>query len=156
MNNLVRDVEIKLVDDAHRTVLSFVKRGYCDGGVWTWDDWGVAVKPRSQKMLMHNRRQPTLTPARYLKQLPDGRRVLQLSGLTLRWEKVTPELDRLVEHNVPTLTIDQLRDCIRYRRDGQAAGQRSAATNRSSQSMVSMSRMRGVFGYAPLAAVHRF
>jgi hypothetical protein len=31
---------------------------------------------------------------------------------------------------------------------------RRAATNRSSESMVSMSRMRGAYGCAPLAALH--
>jgi hypothetical protein len=108
----VQNIEIKLFDSLGRTVLSFVKRAYCDGDVWTSDDWGVAVKPRSKKMLMHNRSQPTQTTARYLKQLPDGRQVLELRGLTLRWEKVTPVLDKLAEHNVPTLTVDQLRDCV--------------------------------------------
>jgi hypothetical protein len=97
--------EIKLVDSRGRTVLSFVKRDD--------DDWAVAVKPRSRKMLMHNRPQPTQTPGRYLTQLPDGRRELQLPGLTLRWEKVTPILDKLAEHDVTTpLTIDQLRGII--------------------------------------------
>jgi hypothetical protein len=110
----VRDTEIKLVDHRGRTVLSFVKRAYCDGGVWTSDDWDVTVKPRSRKMLMHSRTQPTQTGDRYLKKLPDGRLELELPGLTLRWEKVTPVLDKLVEHGVTTpLTIDQLRDCIR-------------------------------------------
>jgi hypothetical protein len=33
---------------------------------------------------------------------------------------------------------------------------RRAATNRSSESMVSMSRMRGAYGCALLAALHRF
>lgn len=45
-----------------------------------------------------------------------GRRVLELPGLTLRWEKVTPVLDRLTaqsaEHDTLTLTIDQLRECV--------------------------------------------
>jgi hypothetical protein len=113
MSEDVRDTEIKLVNASGRTVLSFVKRAYCDDGVWTCDEWGVALKPRSQKMLAHIRRQPTDTPARYLKQLPDGRRVLELPRLTLRWEKVTPVLDKLAEHNVATIGIDRLRDCIR-------------------------------------------
>jgi hypothetical protein len=93
--------EIKLVDSRGRTVLTFVKRAD--------DDWGVAVKPRSRKMLMHNRPQPTQTQDRYLKQLPDGRHVLELPDLTLRWEKVTPVLDKLAEHDVPKLTVDDLR-----------------------------------------------
>lgn len=124
----VRDIEIKLVDSGGHTVCAFVKRTYCDHGVWTSDDWGVAVKPRSQKMLMHNRRQPTQTPDRYLKYLPDeDRYVLELPGLTLRWEKVTPVLDQLAEQltwqpggrhgehirGTRTLTGDELRDCIR-------------------------------------------
>jgi hypothetical protein len=113
MSNSVRDNEIRLVDAVGRTVLSFVQRAYCDDGVWTSDEWGVAVKPRSQKALAHERRQPTDTPAHYLKQLSDGRAVLELPGLTLRWERVTPVLDKLIEHGVPTLTIDGLRDCVR-------------------------------------------
>jgi hypothetical protein len=113
---MTRDIAIKLLDYQGpdyrgRTLLSFVKRAHCDGGVWTFDEWGIVVKPRSQKVLMHNRRQPTDTPDRYLKQLPDGRRNLELPGLTLRWEKVTAALDKLAEHNVLTLTIDGLRDC---------------------------------------------
>src|SRR5258705_13011740 len=50
-------------------------------------------------MLMHNQSQPTQTPARYLKQLPDGRRVLQLPGQTRPWNwgKVTAALERLAE-----------------------------------------------------------
>jgi hypothetical protein len=108
----VRDTQIKLLDSGGRTVLSFMKRAYCEEGVWTADEWGIAVKPRSQKMLMHNRPQSTETPDRYLKQR-DGRLVLELPGLTLRWEKVTPVLDKLAEHGVATITIDQLRDCIR-------------------------------------------
>jgi hypothetical protein len=120
-----RDIEIKLVDRCGRTVLSFVKRAYCDDGVWTSNDWDVAVKPRSHKMLMHNRPQPTQTPAHYLKQLPDGRRVLQLPDQTRPWSwgKVTAALDRLAEHltwiprgrrgehayGTRTLTVDELR-----------------------------------------------
>jgi hypothetical protein len=110
---MTRDIVIKLVNHQGRTLLSFLKRTYCDDGVWTCDDWGIAVKPRSQKASMHDRRQPTDTPARYLKQLPDGRKVLELPGLTLRWEKVTPVLDKLAEHDVLTLTVDQLRACVR-------------------------------------------
>jgi hypothetical protein len=110
----VRDIEIKLVDSQGRTVLSFVQRSYCDEGVWTSDDWSVSVKPRSPKMLAHERPQPTQTPDCYLKYLPDeDRYVLTLPGLTIRWDKVTPALDKLAEHGVPKLTIDQLRDCIR-------------------------------------------
>jgi hypothetical protein len=110
----VQEIAIKLENHKGRTELSFVKRAYCDDdGVWTSDEWSVAVKPRSQKVLMHNRLQPTETPARYLKQLPDGRFVLELPGLTLRWEKVTRVLDKLAEHKVPTITIDQLRGSIR-------------------------------------------
>jgi hypothetical protein len=111
----VRDTEIKLVDHRGRTVLSFVKRAYCgDDGVWTSDDWGVAVKPRSQKMLRHNRTQPTQAGDRYLRALADGRLELELPGLTLRWENVTPALDKLVKDNVTTpLTIDQLRGIVR-------------------------------------------
>ena len=110
----MRDNEIKLVDAVGRTVLSFAQRAYCDDGVWTSDEWGIAVKPRSRKALAHERRQQTQTPDDYLKYLPDeGRYVLTLPGLTLRWERVTPVLDKLIEHGVPTLTIDQLRDFIR-------------------------------------------
>jgi hypothetical protein len=109
----VRDIEIKLVDHRGRTVLTFVKRVFRDGEVCSSDDdWGVAVKPRSQKMLMHSRRQPTQTPARYLKRRPDGRQVLELPALTLRWEKVTPVLDKLAEHNWVRLTVDQLREHV--------------------------------------------
>jgi hypothetical protein len=115
MSEDVRDTEIKLVNHRGRTVFSFVKRAYCDDGVWTSDEWSVAVKPRSQKTLAHNRRQPTQTPDRYLKYLPDeDRKVLELPELTLRWEKVTPVLDKLAEHNVATISIDRLRDCINY------------------------------------------
>ena len=121
---MVRDIEIKLVNRDGRTVLSFVKRAYCDDdGVCTSDDWDVAVKPRSEKMLMHERPQKTQTPDRYLKQLPDGRRVLQLAGLTLRWGKVTPVLDRLAKkltwvprgehaYGTRTLTVDELREHV--------------------------------------------
>jgi hypothetical protein len=109
----VQDIEIKLVNDDSRTLLSFVKRAYRDGGVWTSDDWGVAVKPRSKKMLKHDRPQPTQTPQQYLTYLPDeDRYVLKLPGLTLRWEKVTPVLDELAEHNVTTVTVEQLRQCV--------------------------------------------
>jgi hypothetical protein len=109
----VRDLKIKLVDHREQTVLTFVRRGYLVDGQWNWDDWEVEVKPRSHKMLTHNRSQPTQTPARYLKQLPDGRLVLEVPGLTLRWENVTPILDRLAENDIPTLTVDQLRACVR-------------------------------------------
>jgi hypothetical protein len=123
----VRDIEIKLVDRGGRTVLSFVKRAFCDDGVWTSDDWGVAVKPRSKKMLMHDRPQQTQTPERYLTYLHDeDRYVLKLPGLTLRWENVTPVLDDLAEnlawvprgihsehaYGTRTLTVDQLREHI--------------------------------------------
>jgi hypothetical protein len=65
-------------------------------------------------MLAHERPQSAQTPDRYLRYLPnDDRQALTLPGLTLRWEKVTPALDKLAEHGVPTITIDQLRDCIR-------------------------------------------
>lgn len=108
MSDYVRDTEIKLVDHRGRTVFSFVKRAYGDDG--GCDDWGVVVKPRSRKVLAHSRRQPTQTPDRYLKYLPDeDRYVLEVPGLTARWEKVTAVLDKLAEHDVPTISIDQLR-----------------------------------------------
>jgi hypothetical protein len=107
----VRDDEIKLINAAGRTELSFVRRSYCDDGAWISDDWSVAVKPRSRKMLAHERSQPTQTPDRYLKYLPDeDRYVLELPGLTRRWEKVTPVLDKLAEHDVSEISIDGLRN----------------------------------------------
>jgi len=33
-------------------------------------------------------------------------------GLTLRWEKLPPILDRLAEHNIRRLTVTQLRDSV--------------------------------------------
>src|SRR5215471_9772183 len=105
----VRDTKIKLTDAGY-TVLVFVKRAYYEDGVWTSDDWGIEVKPPTSKMMAHVRRQTTHTPDRYLKYLPDeGRRSLEVRGLSLRWEKVIPVLDRLAEHSVPEVTIDQLR-----------------------------------------------
>jgi hypothetical protein len=83
----VRDLQVKLVDHNDHTVLAFVRRGYLEDGQWNWDDWGIAVKPASNKVRMHPdrpRAADTGTPDRYLKQ-PDGdRRVMELPGLTLR------------------------------------------------------------------------
>jgi hypothetical protein len=113
MNNGARDTEIRLTNDRGRTVLAFIKRAYGDG---TSDSWDVAVKPASTKVLAHPDKPRPVdkdTPARYLKQLPDGRRELELRGLTLRWEKVTPILDRLAENDIRAITIDQLRACLR-------------------------------------------
>ena len=142
----VRDIKIELVH-VYGYVLSFVKRAYFDDdGVWTSDDWGVAGKPRSQKVLMHAnppRPSDTDTAHKYLKDLPDGRRVLEIpykylkdlpegrrvrcrASLRLRWEKVTPVLDRLAEDltwrpggrrgehacGTRTLTVDELRDLV--------------------------------------------
>jgi hypothetical protein len=76
----VRDIQITLVDDTGY-VVSFVKRSYRENGVWTSDEWGLAARPRSVKVLVHPdtpRLSDTDTPEKYLKQLADGRRVLEV------------------------------------------------------------------------------
>jgi hypothetical protein len=112
----VKDLTIKLVDGAGRTVCAFVKRLYLENGEWNGDDWGVALKPASEKVRMHpDRPRPADQDSseRYLKQQADGRRVFEIPGLWLRWEKVAPVLDRLAESGIQQLTVAQFRECIR-------------------------------------------
>jgi hypothetical protein len=118
---------IRIVDHKRKTVCECVRlRLYDAQGNWNGEEkWGVEHKPERRKAKqrlfeylpkrdhvrvehsVHDRPNP-------LKYLPaEDRHVLELPGLTLRWEKVTPVLDKLADHNVTTLTVDELRGCIR-------------------------------------------
>ena len=116
----VRDQRVKLLDHRGHTVLEFLRRAYYEDSQWRWDEWSVAVAPRSRAVLAHpNRPRPSDvdTPERFLVTLPEGRRVLQLPGLTLRWERVTPALDVFVAAvgDTSTLTVDQLRVAVGFK-----------------------------------------
>jgi hypothetical protein len=129
----VTDPTITVVDGRGRTVETFVKIvRAATNEMWVGDthfpaqpagtepEWHVAGRPWSEK----SKRQSEIrwkkngidvnprSPKR-LHTVDGHRQVLELPGLTMRWEKVTPILDRLWEHGITRLTIDQLRYCIR-------------------------------------------
>jgi hypothetical protein len=115
----VRDLRIRLFDGSDH-VLDFVKRSHFDNGEWTSDEWGVAVKPASNRVMMHPKRPrpvDTDNPDRYVKELPDGRRVLRnVPGLrTVQFGELAGVLDRLVELRGDkfSLTVGELSQCIR-------------------------------------------
>lgn len=107
---------ITLTDHRNRTVCRFIKEKPDSG-------WSVADKPVSRKRLALNVQlvregeelppvgKGDLAPA-HLKRLPDGRHSFTAPGLTLRWEKLAPILDRLAAHDIRRLTVAQLRSCI--------------------------------------------
>jgi hypothetical protein len=81
---------IKLVDHRGRTLCKFIKE---PGSPWFVQDW---------------------PPYRMgLVRLADGRLILQVPGLTLRWENVTPRLDQLAETSTTRITVRELRDITR-------------------------------------------
>lgn len=134
-------------------VCDFVKYSYShQTGQWETEPWMVAFAPMSRKadeyhqrivasyeswdeIEAHMRAHPApagldhdeLSP---LKRLPDGRNILEVPPrnpkLMLRWEKVTPVLDKLarslgyvsaddvvlIDGDAATLTIDQLREYV--------------------------------------------
>lgn len=111
--------KIKLVDERGRTVCVFGWYKHMQGPLPPWATGEECWIPENKPQSDHQRRQildaaveydPThKTPSR-MKHRPDGGFDLLLPGLTLRWEKVGPVLDRLAEHNIERLTIAQLRD----------------------------------------------
>lgn len=137
----------------HRHVCDFVKYSYSDKtDTWVTEPWTVAFGPMSRKeQEYHQRRvaelgnweqieadirtnpgppEPGPDELSPLKRLPDGNRVLEVPPrkpkLMLRWEKVTPVLDRLAVSlgylstdgvvlkggDAATLSIAQLRDYV--------------------------------------------
>jgi hypothetical protein len=80
---------IKLVDHRGRTLCKFIKE---PGLPWFVQDW---------------------PPYRCLVRLADGRLILQVPGLTLRFEKVTPRLDQLAETSRTRITVRELRELTR-------------------------------------------
>ena len=133
-----------------RTVCDFVKYSYGDRtGKWETEPWTVAQFPMSRKESEYHERVvasldsweeieadsranpgppgPDVDELGVLKRLPDGGKILQVPPrkpkLLLRWEKVTPVLDRLaagrgylspdgvvlIDGDAATLTITQLR-----------------------------------------------
>jgi len=81
--------------------------------------WTLESRPQSRKgqrhgaesMAQHNFDVPRHAP-RPFKILDDGRWVLELRGLTLRWERVTAVLDKLAAADIDTLTVDALRQAV--------------------------------------------
>lgn len=127
------DPMVKIVDHRGRTVATFVKVVRpATNEMWVGDthipaqpagtepEWHVAGRPWSEK----SKRQAEIrrqkngidvnppSPKR-LRTVDGHRQVLELPGLTMRWERVTPILDRLWENGIAKLTVDQFRDCIR-------------------------------------------
>jgi len=96
---------ITLTDHRGRTVCKFIKEKPDTG-------WIVSDFQGSRKAMRHTPTERDIPPHRLVR-LPDGRRVLELPGLTLRWEKVPPILDRLTDHAITRITVPQLRDCVR-------------------------------------------
>jgi hypothetical protein len=122
VTNLYGDhATITLTDDRGRTVCKFVKEK--PDSNWCVSDGPGRRKHKHIERLTELARQGKefppmrrghLTPA-HLTRLPDGRCYLEVPDLYLRWEKVTPVLDRLAEHNHWRITIAALRNHIGYK-----------------------------------------
>jgi hypothetical protein len=118
MSTGIRDCRVKLYDGS-KHVLDFVRRFYLEDG--TYDEWSVAVKPASNKVMMHpNRPRPgdTHSPDQFVERLPDGRRMLKnVPGIRrVLFDELSSILDTLVtlrgdEHK---LTVGELRQCLRH------------------------------------------
>jgi hypothetical protein len=105
VTNLYGDhATITLTDDRGRTVCTF-SREKPDSN-WCVDDF-IPLHNKALKA-----RQRDFAPRRLVRS-PDGRPVLEVPGLTLRWENVAPILDQLAAHAVTKISVSQLRDCIR-------------------------------------------
>jgi hypothetical protein len=121
-------IRFKLVDQRGRTLSRFSKRSYFDAQMQPkeTEPWVTEAKPQ--------KRPPNATPAHEgrLPPLPirhadGGQRYLEVPGLTLKWDKVTPVLERIAlamglvdasgvvlvdDLDAATLTTEQLRTCI--------------------------------------------
>lgn len=119
---------IKIVDHSGKTVCIFGRVTSIDawGNLKGTEEWGVEQKPMRQKAERQTQKylddhggfrvgpsgHERPSPLEYL--ATEDRYVLQLPGLALRWEKVTPVLDKLAQHGIATRTVEQLRACINY------------------------------------------
>ncbi|OBA81239.1 hypothetical protein A9W99_14480 [Mycobacterium sp. 1164966.3] len=110
--------KIKLLDERGRTVCVFGWYKHTQGALAPWatgeECWIPENKPQRDKqrrrmLQSDNKYRPGHQTPSPMQSSPDGRYYLVLPGLTLRWEKVGPILDRLAERNEKRLTIAQLR-----------------------------------------------
>ncbi len=112
----VKAIRIKVVDDQGRTVCRFRKTSYFDASMQPQETqpWDAESKPMSGKWLMADPAASAPSHKGRLAKIPvrrndDGRRYLELPGLTLKWEKVTPVLDRIA---VALNLVDTSASCL--------------------------------------------
>jgi len=131
----IKAIRIKVVDGQGRTVCRFRKMTYFDASMQPQktEPWGAESKPISEKWLGADPATPShqaRLAAPPVRCTAAGRRYLELPGLTLRWERVTPVLERIAaalnlvdssgvvllhDLDAAALTIDQLRHCINFK-----------------------------------------
>lgn len=91
---------VTVVDERGRTVCKFSKRTYLDDQMRRerTESWAAQAKQTSEKAFRREGPLSPRSPGR-LEQLPtntfDGQKYLELPGLTLKWEKIVPFLDRI-------------------------------------------------------------
>jgi hypothetical protein len=121
----VKTIRFKVVDHKGRTVSRLRKESHFTphGDIEWTQPWGVEAKPVGDKAPLIPAHQGRLSYSALSRR--GGQGYLKLPGLTLKWEKVTPILDRIAfvlglvdasgvvlndDTAAATLTIDQLRD----------------------------------------------
>jgi hypothetical protein len=103
-------ITITLTDARNRTICKFVKER--PDSEWFVSDRLYGVQPYSLPAHLAPSTRTGDLPSAHLLRLPEGRDVLEVPGLTLRWEKLPAILDRLAEHDIRRLTVAQLRACV--------------------------------------------
>lgn len=91
-----RCVRFKLADDRGRTICRFSKRSYFDADMQhrETEPWAAEAKPEKRRTRSAPTTEGRLPPLR-VRRTEDGRRYLELPGLTLKWEKVEAVLERM-------------------------------------------------------------
>lgn len=127
---MLREIRIKVVDGDGDTVQKFSKRSYFDKRMQheRTEPWAAEAKPVSIKWL-HSDRNPGgfSHPSRLAQPKVShhaGQKYLDLPGLTLKWQKVEPVLDKIAfalglvddsgvvlkdDMAAATVTVEQLR-----------------------------------------------